>query len=305
VTVPEDAGGQRFDVFVAAAAGMSRTQARAAVEAGDALLNGTPARPSVKLRPGDAVALPSAPPPAGAGRELAAEDIPLDVVHEDSDVAVIDKPAGMVVHPAAGHDTGTLVHALLGRYPELRGEGGDRPGIVHRLDKDTSGLMLVARNARSMAFLQDALREHRVLKEYTLLCCGTVRPPRGSIEAPIGRHPANRLRMAVVSSGRAALTEYETVRTFPRHTLALARLHTGRTHQIRVHFASAGHPLAGDALYGACTAPALGRQFLHSSRLALTLPNGRPMEWRSPLPPDLARCLAAVTAGPPGAETPP
>ena len=294
---PESAG-ERLDAYLAGALpDLSRSQATQLIGRGAVLLGGASVKPSHKVRSGDRVTL-LPPPPAPSEARPRPEDLPLDIVYEDADVVVIDKRAGMVVHPSAGHESGTLVHALLGRYPELRAEGGERPGIVHRLDKDTSGLMLVARTPESLRYLQDALRERRVLKEYTLLCCGPLDPPEASIEAPIGRHPASRLKMAVVSSGRAALTHYETVRRYSRHTLALARLHTGRTHQIRVHFASVGHPLAGDALYGKCSAPGLSRQFLHSSRLALTLPGGREAEWRSPLPPDLQTTLLALHEGP-------
>lgn len=303
--VGPELAGERFDVYLAGSLpDLSRSRASELIRSGAALLNGVPAKPSARVQAGDlvsVVALPSTP-----RTELEPEDIPLQVVYEDSDLLVLDKPAGMVVHPSAGHETGTLVHALLARYPELRGAAWapgeaveQRPGIVHRLDKDTSGLMLVARNARSLRYLQDALRERRVLKEYTLLCCGAPSPPDGRIDAPVGRHPTNRLKMAVVSTGRQALTEYETRELLGPHTLMLARLHTGRTHQIRVHFAAIGHPLAGDALYGRCTAPLLERQFLHSSRLALVLPNGRHAEWSSPLPSDLAACLDAVRAAVP------
>ncbi len=293
--------GERLDAYLAATLpGVSRSQASELIRTGAVLLNGVRAKPSTKVQAGDIVSL-AGPLPAPAQTRLEPEEIPLGVVYEDADVVVLDKAAGMVVHPSAGHETGTLVHALLARYPELRGEvtepgsvAAQRPGIVHRLDKDTSGLMLVARNTRSLRYLQDAMRERRVLKEYTLLCCGALDPPSGRIDAPVGRHPTNRLRMAVVSNGRAALTEYETLESLGRYTLALARLHTGRTHQIRVHFSSVGYPLAGDSLYGKCTAPGLSRQFLHSSRLALELPSGRHAEWSSPLPSDLAECLATV-----------
>jgi 23S rRNA pseudouridine1911/1915/1917 synthase len=238
---------------------------------------------------------------APAVAHLEPEDIPLKIVYEDEDLVVIEKPAGMVVHPSAGHSSGTLVHALLARYPELRSgdaRPGDeeRPGIVHRLDKDTSGLMLVARTQHSLRYLQAAMHDRQVLKEYTLLCCGPLDPASARIEASIGRHPGNRLKMAVVSTGRPSVSEYETMQTLPQHTLTLARLHTGRTHQIRVHFASIGRPIAGDRLYGGCALPGLERQFLHASRLGLTLPGGKHVEWQSPLPEDLEKCLLAAGA---------
>lgn len=296
---PETAD-QRIDVVISAKQGVSRTQARTAILRGDVLLNGSPVKPSARLQLGDEVTVldsPSAP----AVTHLEPEDIPLKVVYEDEDLVVIEKPAGMVVHPSAGHSSGTLVHALLARYPELRSgdaRPGDeeRPGIVHRLDKDTSGLMLVARTQHSLRYLQAAMHDRRVLKEYTLLCCGPLDPASARIEAPIGRHPGNRLKMAVVSTGRPSVTEYETMQALPQHTLTLARLHTGRTHQIRVHFASIGRPIAGDRLYGGCAVSGLERQFLHASRLGLTLPGGKRAEWQSSLPEDLEKCLLAVGA---------
>ncbi len=303
---PETAD-QRLDVVISAKQGVSRSQARAAILRGDVLLNGSPVKPSVRLQPGDEVTVLGNHSALAVAR-LEPEDIPLKVVYEDEDLVVIEKPAGMVVHPSAGHSSGTLVHALLARYPELRSgdaRPGDeeRPGIVHRLDKDTSGLMLVARTQHSLGYLQSAMHDRRVLKEYTLLCCGPLDPASARIEAPIGRHPGNRLKMAVVSTGRPSVTEYETLQALPQHTLTLARLHTGRTHQIRVHFASIGRPIAGDSLYGGCAAPGLDRQFLHASRLGLTLPNGRCAEWRSALPEDLAECLLAIGAQVPTAAS--
>lgn len=289
-----DEAGQRLDVYLAGTMpGVSRSQARELVLSGNITVNGIVSKPSAKLRTGDIVQgeWPTSLP---FGPQIVPEEIPLTVVYEDKDLVVLDKSAGMVVHPSAGHSSGTLVHALLARYPELQEDGSERPGIVHRLDKDTSGLMLVARNRPTMHYLQDLLRERRVLKEYTLLCCGALEPPTARIEAPIARDPANRLRMAIVSNGRSAATEYETRMRLGAYTLALARLETGRTHQIRVHFSAIRHPLAGDALYGRCTAPLLDRQFLHSSRLALVLPSGEEKEWRSPLPPDLRACLSAL-----------
>ncbi len=293
---PSDEG-RRLDVFLASRLeGESRSSAQQLIASGGVLLNGRPARPSARLGPGDTVSVALAGLGAPGPSPLVPEDVPLDVVYEDEDVVVLDKPAGMVVHPSPGHERGTLVHALLARYPELGAEGGERPGIVHRLDRDTSGLMLVARHARAHRYLQDLLRERRVLKEYTLLCCGELSPPAATIEAPISRHPRDRLRMAVVSTGRPAVTEYRTLRALAGHTLASARPITGRTHQIRVHFASIVHPIAGDSLYGGCSAPGLRRQFLHSSRLELTLPSGRTCKWHSPLPPDLEATLAALGA---------
>lgn len=286
LSIPSAQAGQRLDVAMAnMVPDLSRSELKMLISEGKVHLNDHNVKPSTKVAEGDIVSI--AIPPRQASSVPVAEDIPLSVVYENSDVVVLDKSAGMVVHPSAGHESGTLVNALLARYPELGNSEEQRPGIVHRLDKDTSGLMLVARNKRALWYLQDELRKRRAHKEYTLLCCGTLRPPSGTIEAPIGRSPANRLKMAVVSTGREAWTGYETLETLGRFTLARAALHTGRTHQIRVHFASVGHPLAGDTLYGNCRVEGLKRQFLHSSRLVVRLPNGEQMEWTSPLPSDL------------------
>ncbi|MDQ3855072.1 MAG: RluA family pseudouridine synthase, partial [Chloroflexota bacterium] len=200
--VEAEHAGQRLDVFLShSVPELSRSRAGRVASAGLVSVNGRPSKPAVRLQEGDVVSLdstlPSRPPPT-----LSPELHELSVIYEDEDLAVICKPAGMVVHPAAGHASGTLVHALLARYPELREENSERPGIVHRLDKDTSGLMLVARNPTARLYLQEELRQRRVLKEYTLLCCGRLDPSSGTVEAPIGRHPADRLRMAVVSTGR-------------------------------------------------------------------------------------------------------
>ncbi len=290
VEVDQDAAGSRLDVFLAGQIGqVSRSSVQALIGSGKVLLNGVPARASTRLRPRDVVEFPSTGPAVTA--PPSPENIPLSVIYEDTDLLVIEKPPGMVVHPSPGHSSGTLVNALLARYPDIGTEGGQRPGIVHRLDKDTSGLILVGRNALSTQYLQDQLREHKVLKEYTLLCCGVLQPPTGRIEGPIGRDPRNPLRMGIASSGRAAVTSYETLAVRDNRSLVLARLHTGRTHQIRVHFSSVGHAIAGDSIYGRCEVPGLHRQFLHASRLALTFSDGRQMEWSSRLPDDLRLTL--------------
>ncbi len=295
----------RLDTYVSAKLGISRSQARSAILLGSVLLNGVRAKPSARIHSTDEVTA-LRPRPAPAASPLEPEDIALSVVYEDEHLVVIDKAAGMVVHPSAGHASGTLVHALLARFPELR-TGDDRlvdherPGIVHRLDKDTSGLMLVARTYDSLRYLQAAMRDRQVLKEYTFLCCGTLLPTSARIEAPIGRHPGNRLKMAVVSTGRSSLTEYETVQALPQHTLALARLHTGRTHQIRVHLASIGHAVAGDPLYATGVVrrgpDGLGRLFLHSWRLELLPPSGEQLlRLTAPLPPELQGVLDKLRA---------
>lgn len=229
-----------------------------------------------------------------------AEPIPLDIVYEDDDLLVIDKPAGMVVHPAAGHRSGTLVNAVLAHAPGISGVGGERrPGIVHRLDKDTSGLIVVAKNDIAHRFVQTQFKERTVEKQYLALVCGTPPSPIGRVDAPIGRDRAHRKRMAVFSSesgkGREAISTYRTIRCFTGCTLLDVRPLTGRTHQVRVHMAFLDCPLAGDSLYGrrrtSTIITGLARQFLHAASLKLILPRGDQMKFSSPLPMDLERVL--------------
>lgn len=237
------------------------------------------------------VCLPSAQPV-----ELEAEAIPLRVILDHPEVLVVDKPAGLVVHPAAGHESGTLVNAVMGLIPDLEGIGGElRPGIVHRLDKDTSGLILIAKNERVHRFLQDQFRLRQVKKVYLALVDGKPPTPNGRIEAPIARDPAHRKQMAIVSpgKGREAVTEYFTRETFAQHTLIEAHPLTGRTHQIRLHLAFIGCPIVGDTLYGRrkVSLP-LNRHFLHAARLTVRLPDEKqPRTFESPLPPELEQLL--------------
>ncbi len=234
------------------------------------------------------------PPPAPSG--LAAEAIPLDIVFENADLLVVNKPAGMVVHPSPGHERGTLVHAALGHAPELEGIGGEeRPGIVHRLDKETSGLIVIAKNDRAHRWLQDQFRGRTVEKVYLALVDGAPPTPVGRVEAPIGRNTSHRKLMAVVPSekGREAVSEYRTLERFARHTLLEVHPRTGRTHQIRVHLAFLGCPVTGDTVYGRRkpTLP-LDRHFLHAHRLTVVLPGERqPRTFEVPLPPDLQAVL--------------
>ena len=231
--------------------------------------------------------------------ELVAEDIPLEIVFENSDLMVVNKPAGMVVHPAAGHPDGTLVNAALGHAPEMDGLSGEgRPGIVHRLDKDTSGLILIAKNDQAHNWLTNQFSSRQVKKLYIALVDG--RPPtvKGRIEAPIGRDIQNRQRMAIVQleKGREATSEYYTLETFPRHTLLEVHPETGRTHQIRVHLAFIGCPIAGDTVYGyhKPSIP-LDRQFLHAARLTVTLPGEeKPRTFEAPLPLDLETVISRL-----------
>ena len=288
-----DAPGERLDRFLADRHDdLSRSHVSGLVDRGLVKVNGAPAKASYRLRGGEMVEVEVAPPQP---TQLAPQDIPLAVVYEDDDVLVVDKPAGMVVHPAPGHPIGTLVNALLGRMPELaRIEDGLRPGIVHRLDKDTSGLMVVAKSRRSHDYVARQLKERAVRKVYTALVEGRLEPSEGTVEAPIGRDPRNRKRMAVVQGGRDAQTAFGILKRLPGYTLVEAQPKTGRTHQIRVHFASLGHPLAGDGVYGARDI-GLGRHFLHAGVLGFRLPgDGRYVEHRAQLPPELSAALAGL-----------
>jgi 23S rRNA pseudouridine1911/1915/1917 synthase len=237
--------------------------------------------------------------PPAAPTDLVAEDIPLDILFENDDLIVVNKPAGMVVHPAAGHASGTLVNAVLGYDPELEGIGGEeRPGVVHRLDKETSGLILLAKNERAHRWLQDQFRLRKVHKTYLALVDGKPPTPSGRVEAHIGRDPSHRKRMAIVSEsrGREAISEYKTVESFKDHTLLEFHPLTGRTHQIRLHCAFLGCPIVGDKIYGKKhSSIELGRHFLHAYRLKIILPReNEPRHFEAPLPDELERVLIAL-----------
>jgi 23S rRNA pseudouridine1911/1915/1917 synthase len=245
------------------------------------------------LEPDDRVEI-RIPPPVPSG--LVAEDIPLDIIFENDDLLVINKPAGMVVHPSPGHDSGTLVHAALGHSPEMEGIGGEeRPGIVHRLDKETSGLIVVAKNERAHRWLQDQFRDRTVEKIYLALVDGKPPTPTGRVEAPIGRNTTHRKLMSVVplDKGREAVSEYRTVESFHAHTLLQVHPFTGRTHQIRVHMAFLGCPVAGDTVYGKRhPTVAITRHFLHAFRLKIVLPGEKKERlFEAPLPEELGRVL--------------
>jgi 23S rRNA pseudouridine1911/1915/1917 synthase len=290
--------GERLDRAITAhLSDFSRSYAATLIEASAVTLNGNVvSKPGQKLRAGDHISINiPAPQPSG----IAAEEIPLSIVYEDADLLVIDKPAGMVVHPAPGHAGGTLVNALLAHVPGLELDMGDeaRPGIVHRLDKDTSGLLVVAKRRPAHEALSRQMSSRTMLKQYLAVVAGKPSPPSGIVDAPIARDPRDWQRMAVVINGRPARTRYSTERDLPRYTLIRATLETGRTHQIRVHMASTGHPILGDPLYGKRTlkdAATLGlaRQFLHAHRLGFTLPStGEWREFVSPLPEELQGVL--------------
>jgi 23S rRNA pseudouridine1911/1915/1917 synthase len=291
--------GQRLDRYLAGVLNnLSRSSVQQLIEEKQVLVNGRASKPGYMLRSGDEIQV------LQVSRKLPGnlqpQALPLDIVYEDADLLVLNKAAGMVVHPAPGHSNDTLVNALLARYPELRGEGGIvgeedlRPGIIHRLDKDTSGLLIVAKNARTQSALAEQMKEHKVIKRYLALVEGVVALDQGSIDAPIGRNPHNRQQMAITAVGsREARTHFHVLQRFKRHTLLLLQLETGRTHQIRVHLKAIGHPVVGDQTYGSTHAhPLLNRQFLHAYQLVFTHPtSGETLELEVPLPPDLQNVL--------------
>jgi 23S rRNA pseudouridine1911/1915/1917 synthase len=285
--------GRRVDVVLAERAGVTRTLAQRALRSGEVRVNGAEAKPSYRLEPGDVVA---GDMPAATIAPPAAEEIPLEVRYSDDRVLVVSKPPGLVTHPARGHEGGTLVNALLGLGGPLSGMGSTRPGIVHRLDKDTSGLLIIARDDDAQAYLVDAMQRRAVERRYLALVRGAPPAASGTIEAPVGRHPVKRRQMAVVSGGRPSVTHYTVLAKGGGVTLLEARLETGRTHQIRVHLSHLGVPVLGDRTYGGASelAHALGlrRPFLHAWRLAFPHPStGAPVEVRDPVPDDLAEAL--------------
>ncbi|MGB9594220.1 MAG: RluA family pseudouridine synthase, partial [Anaerolineae bacterium] len=250
IVLQAERGGVRVDKYVAEAVpDLSRAAVQRLIDEGRILVNGAVVKASYRLEPGDAISV-EIPPPVDVS--IAPEPIPLDVVYEDADILVVNKPAGMVVHPAFGHASGTLVNAVLAHCPDLAGVGGElRPGIVHRLDKDTSGLIVVAKGDAALRDLQAQFKGREVQKAYLALVEGHVSPPTGLIDAPIGRDPRARKKMAVVPrGGREAQTEYRALEFYDAHTLVEAHPLTGRTHQIRIHMAFIGHPIVGDPVYG-------------------------------------------------------
>lgn len=295
-----EAASQRLDKFlVSCLAEYSRSRLKGLVKDGFVKINGILAsKGGQNLVKGDQVEIripPSVP------SDLVPENIPLQIIFENSHLMVINKPAGMVVHPAAGHPTGTLVQAALAHAPELEGISGEqRPGVVHRLDKDTSGLILMAKDDRTQRWLQDQFRLRKVKKVYLALVDGKPPTPAGRVEAPIGRSTSQRKKMAVVTpeKGRDAVSEYSTIETFPAHTLLEVHPLTGRTHQIRLHMAFLGCPIVADTIYGHrhSTLP-LERHFLHAARLTITLPGeAKPRVFEAPLPPDLSVVLDELRA---------
>lgn len=299
----EDAGA-RLDQFLAArVANASRSRLKQLIEDGEVTVSGRPVKPSHRLRAGEAVELES-PAPLNL-TDFAPEDIPLDIVYEDDSIVVVNKPAGLVVHPAAGVPSGTLANALAFNFRLLTTRGGAvRPGIVHRLDRDTSGLIVVAKTDDAHESLSDQFRAREVVKYYVALVHGATKDERGRVEEPVGRDPRNRTRMSVVRGGRQALTLWRVRQRFTRFTLLDVEIKTGRTHQIRVHLAWMKHPVVGDEVYGAgrdntirdararSAVRSLGRQFLHAERLGLRHPRtGEFLKFRAPLPPELSALL--------------
>lgn len=285
--------GVRIDKYVAQHGGeISRSYARKLIDEGHITVNNKLVKASTRLEAGDKVNIEL---PSPVAISLLPEEMALKIVYEDSDLLVIDKPAGLVVHPGAGHSSHTLVNALLAHCPDLAGiKGSLRPGIVHRLDKDTSGLMMVAKNDLAQASLSSQLKARSVVKKYLALVSGHLSPQQGAIEAPIGRDPSHRQRMAVVSKGREARTLYRVMKYLGDYTLVEVTPETGRTHQIRVHLSAIGHPVVGDSIYGK-RSPFLARLFLHASTLGFKHPRtGQYMEFKSELPEELEEALESI-----------
>jgi 23S rRNA pseudouridine1911/1915/1917 synthase len=291
---------ERLDKFlVGQLQEFSRSRIQSLIADGFVEVNGGPARKAGQpLESGDRITV-RVPPPALTS--LLAEDIPLDIVFENEALIVVNKAAGMVVHPAAGHSSGTLVNAMLGYDPDMEGIGGEeRPGVVHRLDKETSGLILLAKNERAHRWLQDQFRLRKVGKTYLALVDGKPPTPSGRVEAHIGRDPSHRKRMAIVpeSRGREAISEYKTLESFRHHTLLEFHPLTGRTHQIRLHCAFLGCPIVGDKVYGRKKPSVdIDRHFLHAHRLTILLPEEtQARTFEAPLPEELERVLVALRA---------
>ena len=305
-TVGAEAVGTRLDRLVAELTGLTRTATVRRIEDGEVLVDGRRAEKKYAVREGERITVAPAPPPVPT--EVLPEDIPLEIVFEDDDLLVVNKPSGMVVHPAPGHTTGTLVGALLHHCGKrLSGIGGVlRPGIVHRIDKDTGGLLVVAKNDRTHQALARDLEAHRIVREYHALVLGGFREPSGTVDAPIGRHPTDRKRMAVVRDpdrrARRAVTHYEVLESYGPYSYLRLHLETGRTHQIRVHMSSLGHPLLGDTVYGGGKtaferrhAHLLSGQALFARRLSFIHPtSGEPVSFEVPLPTEFERLLTLL-----------
>ena len=292
LTAATEHAGVRLDAFLSADGALTRSQAARLIAEGRVRVNGKPAAKSARLSGGETVTVDV---PQLRETALPPQDIPLDVVYEDDDVIVVNKPTGLVVHPAPGHPDGTLVNALLHHCGDsLSGIGGEkRPGIVHRIDRDTSGLIIAAKNDAAHLALSAQLKDHSLSRTYECLVTGNMKQDSGTVDAPIGRSSADRKKMAVVPTGRRAVTHWEVVARYPGVTHLRCRLETGRTHQIRVHMAYIGHPILGDTVYGAKQpVPGLTGQCLHAAGLRFIHPRtGEPVELHCPLPPEFTAML--------------
>jgi 23S rRNA pseudouridine1911/1915/1917 synthase len=308
ITINNEEAGKRLDAFLASQLrDTSRTRIQRAIEGGDVLVNEHAVKPSYKLRAGDQIDIDFPEPPPV---EILAEPIPLQIIYEDDDLIVVDKAAGMIVHPGAGIESGTLANALVYHFNELSGTAGRiRPGIVHRIDKDTSGLLVVAKNDAAHTKISEQFHDRKVFKMYVALVYGRVSQSLGDIEANIGRSPHNRTRMAVLrgGAGRYAHTTFQVVERYPEFTLLDVQIKTGRTHQIRVHLSHIGHPVVSDTLYGMGRdntvqdarmkkqVRLLGRHFLHAAQLEFKHPTtGELLKFASPLPHKLTNFLALL-----------
>lgn len=294
--------GERLDLLVARETESSRTASATLIANGHVMVNGRKEKASYRAEAGDRVQVVIPPPP---GREIVPEQIPLDIVYEDEHLLVVDKAAGMVVHPAPGNWTGTLVNALMGRgEPLAEGGGEDRAGLVHRLDKDTSGLLVVAKTESSHRILSTALAARQVTRRYVAVSWGHLKADQITVDQPIARDPRDRTRMAIVQTGKAARTDFVRLARFDSVDLLRAHLHSGRTHQIRIHLSSVGHPVVGDDTYGGGGGRKLAalpsrRHFLHAAWLRFKHPvSGALVDLRSPLPTDLRQSLAVLSAMP-------
>lgn len=298
VKVGPENEGIRLDLFVPKEVPeVSRSQVAQLIKEGKVKVNNKKAKPSYRLKEGETIIVEIPPPPT---LELEPQDLPFSIVYEDSDLAIVDKPRGMVVHPAQGNWDQTLVNALLYRIQGLSSINGEmRPGIVHRLDKDTSGLLIVAKNDRAHRHLAEQIKRHQVVRKYMALVHGRIKENQGQVAAPIGRNPRDRKKMAVIAGGREAVTNYRVIRRFHDFTLVECSLETGRTHQIRVHMAYLGHPVAGDALYGPRRkALDLKGQALHACLLSFKHPaTEQIVTFTSPLPAYFEEVLAKLSEG--------
>jgi 23S rRNA pseudouridine1911/1915/1917 synthase len=295
LSLSADRSGVRLDLYICQSCeGLTRSFVQKLIEDGHVTINGEPGKPSHKTKIGDAI-LVNVPPPEPSP-DLVPEEVPLDILYEDGDILVVNKPAGLTVYPAPGHPRHTLMNAILAHCPDISSiDSSVRPGVVHRLDKDTSGAMVVAKNKAAQLNLAAQFKGRHMLKRYLVLVQGSPSPVQGVIDAPISRHPKDRKRMAVVKGGRASLTLYKVARRFKGYSLVEATLQTGRTHQIRVHFSHRRWPVVGDAVYGV-RVEWLGRQFVHACTLGFKLPgSGKYVEFQARLPADLQQALEMVS----------